>query len=60
MEYTLQGTCKCKSVVTPVYKEYLKANDLHVGGIEKVKTIYLNAIVMLASALAMKKAKHAK
>jgi hypothetical protein len=42
-------------------KEYLTANDFHVGGIEKVKThIYLNAIVMLASALAMKKAKHAE
>lgn len=37
-------------------KEYLTANSLHVGGIEKVKThIYLNAIVLLASALAAKK-----
>jgi len=39
-------------------KEYLTANDLHVGGIEKVKThVFLNAIVLLASALALKKHK---
>lgn len=39
-------------------KEYLTANDLHVRGIEKVKThIYLNAIILLASALALKKVK---
>lgn len=37
-------------------KEYLTANDLHVGGIEKVKThIYINAIILLASALALKR-----
>lgn len=39
-------------------KEYLTANDLHVGGIEKVKThVFLNAIVLLASALALKQHK---
>jgi transposase, IS5 family len=37
-------------------KCYLTANSLHVRGIEKVKThIYLNAIVLIASALAMNK-----
>jgi len=37
-------------------KSYLTANSLHVWGIEKVKThIYLNAIVLLVSALAMAK-----
>lgn len=37
-------------------KSYLTANSLHVWGIEKVTThIYLNAIVLLVSALAMKK-----
>ncbi|MGR6115466.1 transposase [Aeribacillus composti] len=37
-------------------KSYLTATSLHVWGIEKVKThIYLNAIVLLASALAMNK-----
>jgi len=42
-------------------KEYLTANDLHVGGVEKVKThLYLNAIVLLASALAIKKHKNAE
>lgn len=36
--------------------DHLTANDLHVGGIDNVKThIYLNAIVLLASALAMAK-----
>jgi IS5 family transposase len=40
-------------------KEHLTANDLHVRGIEKVTThVYLNAIVILATALAVKKAKH--
>ena len=40
-------------------KEYLTTNDLHVGGIEKVKThALLNAIVLLASALALKKHKN--
>ncbi|WP_206919419.1 transposase, partial [Alicyclobacillus suci] len=35
-------------------KENLTANDTHVHGIEKVTTyVYLNAIVLLASALAM-------
>jgi hypothetical protein len=39
-------------------KEYLTANDLHVGGIEKVKThVFLNGIVLLASALALKQHK---
>lgn len=39
-------------------KEYLTVNDLHVRGIEKVKAhVYLNAIVLLASALAAKKEK---
>lgn len=38
-------------------KENLTANDLHVRGIEKVKTyVFLNAIILLASALAVKKA----
>jgi IS5 family transposase len=38
-------------------KEYLTANDLHVKGICKVKShMYINAIVLLASALAMTKA----
>jgi len=38
-------------------KENLSANDLHVGGISKVTThVYFNAIVLLASALAMLKA----
>ncbi|MEJ9281200.1 DDE transposase, partial [Ureibacillus thermosphaericus] len=37
-------------------KSYLTANSLHVWGIDKVKThIYLNAIVLLISALAMAK-----
>ncbi|MEJ9282292.1 DDE transposase, partial [Ureibacillus thermosphaericus] len=37
-------------------KSYLTANSLHVWGIDKVKThIYLNAIVLLVSALAMAK-----
>jgi len=37
-------------------KENLTVNQLHVGGIEKVKThIYLNVIVLLASALAAKR-----
>jgi hypothetical protein len=37
-------------------KSYLTANSLHVWGIEKVKShIYLNAIVLLVSALAMAK-----
>ena len=37
-------------------KSYLTANSLHVWGIEKVKThIYLNAIVLLISALALAK-----
>ncbi|MGF7184096.1 hypothetical protein GGQ84_000176, partial [Desulfitispora alkaliphila] len=36
--------------------EHLTVNDLHVSGIEKVKThVYLNAIVLLTSALALKK-----
>lgn len=39
-------------------KDHLTANDVHVGGIEKVKThVYLNAIVLLASALAMRRVK---
>ncbi len=39
-------------------KERLTTNDLHVSGIEKVKTyVYLNAIVLLISALAAKKLK---
>jgi len=39
-------------------KENLTANDLHVRGIEKVKThAYLNAIVLLTTALASRKAK---
>ncbi len=38
-------------------KENLTANDIHVSGIHKVTThVYLNAIVLLASALAMSKA----
>lgn len=42
-------------------KENLTANDLHVGGIQKVKTyVYFNAIVLLVSALAGKKAKPSK
>ncbi|EGL83432.1 transposase IS4 family protein [Caldalkalibacillus thermarum TA2.A1] len=37
-------------------KTYLTANRLHVRGIQKVKThIYLNAIVLLLSALAVAK-----
>jgi IS5 family transposase len=37
-------------------KEYLTANDIHVGGREKVRThAFINAIVLLASALALKK-----
>ncbi|MGF7186771.1 hypothetical protein GGQ84_002902, partial [Desulfitispora alkaliphila] len=37
-------------------KEHLTVNDLHVSGIEKVKThVHLNAIVLLTSALALKK-----
>jgi hypothetical protein len=36
-------------------KEHLTANDLHVRGIEKVKSyIFLNAIILLTSALAVK------
>lgn len=39
-------------------KENLTANDLHVRGIKKVTTYaYLNAIVLLATALASRKAK---
>lgn len=39
-------------------KENLTANDLHIRGIKKVTAyIYLNAIVLLATALASKKAK---
>ncbi|NMM55575.1 transposase, partial [Paenibacillus aquistagni] len=35
-------------------KTYLTADDMHIWGIQKVKTHqYLNAIVLLASALAM-------
>ena len=35
-------------------KDYLRADDIHVGGIRKVTThVYLNAIVLLASAIAM-------
>lgn len=35
-------------------KDYLTADDIHVGGIRKVTThVYLNAIVLLASAIAM-------
>jgi IS5 family transposase len=35
-------------------KEHLTANDVHVSGIDKVTThVYVNAIVLLASALAM-------
>lgn len=42
-------------------KENLTANDLHVGGIQKVKTyVYFNAIVLLVSALSGKKAKPSK
>lgn len=38
-------------------KEYLTSNDIHVQGIEKVTTyLYINAIILLASALALKKA----
>ncbi len=38
-------------------KKNLTANDAHVRGIDKVTThVYLNAIVLLASALAAKKA----
>ncbi|MGE5575120.1 MAG: transposase [Ignavibacteria bacterium] len=40
-------------------KENLTANDLHLGGIEKVKThVFINAIALLATALAIKKAKN--
>ncbi|NLI92537.1 MAG: transposase [Peptococcaceae bacterium] len=36
-------------------KEHLTANDLHVRGVEKVKSyIFLNAIILLSSALAIK------
>lgn len=39
-------------------KSYLTANSLHVWGIEKVKThVYLNAIVLLVSALAVARSK---
>lgn len=39
-------------------KDYLTADDLHLHGIAKVKThVYLNAIVLLASALALKRLK---
>ena len=42
-------------------KEYLMVNDLHVRGIEKVTAaVYLNAIVLLASALAMSKVTQVK
>jgi len=42
-------------------KSFLTANSLHVWGIEKVKThIYLNAIVLLVSALAMAREKKEK
>ena len=38
-------------------KEHLTANDLHVRGIEKARAYsFLNAIILLASALALKKA----
>ncbi|MDK2821259.1 MAG: hypothetical protein PWP31_1224, partial [Clostridia bacterium] len=48
------GVERCNSRL----KEHLTANDLHVRGIEKVTThIYLNAIVLLASALAFKRVK---
>jgi hypothetical protein len=37
-------------------KENLNANDVHLSGIHKVTThVYLNAIVLLASALVMTK-----
>jgi hypothetical protein len=39
-------------------KEHLTVNDVHESGMEKVKThVYFNAIVLLASALAMAKMK---
>ena len=42
------------------FKQYLTANSLHVGGIDKVKThVFFNAIVLLASALALKRHKEA-
>lgn len=42
-------------------KEKLTANDLHVRGIEKVTAyVYLNAVVLLASALAIKRQKSIK
>ncbi len=42
-------------------KEYLVVNDLHVCGIQKVTAMaYLNAIVLVASALAMSKAAKVK
>ncbi|MDD3645304.1 MAG: transposase [Bacteroidales bacterium] len=42
-------------------KEKLTTNDLHVGDIKKVTTYaYLNAIILLASALTLKKAKDTK
>ena len=42
-------------------KEYWVANDLYVRGIQKVTAVaYLNAIVLLASALAMSKAARVK
>ena len=42
-------------------KDYLVVNDLHVRGIQKVTAaVYLNAIVLLASALAMSKVNQVK
>ncbi|MDK2820531.1 MAG: hypothetical protein PWP31_496 [Clostridia bacterium] len=42
-------------------KDYLTANDLHVRDIHKVTTyLFINAIVLLASALAVKNAKNIK
>lgn len=49
MERTLQGTNERGTLQT-----YLTADDMHVWGIKKVTTHqYLNAIVLLASALAL-------
>ena len=44
---------RCKFLL----KDYLVVNDLHVRGIQKVTTmVYLNPIVLVAPALAMRKA----
>lgn len=57
------GLCKERTSVERCnsrFKEYLTANRFHVGGIDKVKAhIFFNALVLLASALALKRHKEA-